>query len=99
QGSISGMVNHMRHTRAHTANRRSHHALTGARLTVAKDGTVHPRHKALLNGAQYRGRSVMDLAAKRAARFRKAEKKRGSAAEARKDERKEEKAKEAKAEK
>lgn len=55
------MVVRMRHTRAHTRNRRSHHALHGARLSVAKDsGAVHPRHKALLDGTPYKGRSVMD---------------------------------------
>lgn len=51
----------MRHTRAHTKNRRSHHALSGARLsTDTKTGAVHLRHKALLDGTPYRGRSVMD---------------------------------------
>ncbi len=55
------MVVRMRATRAHTRNRRSHHALNGARLSVSKDGgSVHPRHKALLDGTPYRGRSVMD---------------------------------------
>lgn len=55
------MVVRMRHTRAHTRNRRSHHALHGARLSVAKDsGVAHPRHKALLDGTPYKGRSVMD---------------------------------------
>ena len=48
----------MRHTRAHTKNRRSHHALKGARLSTAEGGAKHPRHKALLDGTPYRGRSV-----------------------------------------
>lgn len=52
------MVVRMRHTRAHTKNRRSHHALHGARLSVAEGGAQHPRHKALLDGTPYRGRSV-----------------------------------------
>lgn len=56
----------MRHTRAHTKNRRSHHALTGLRLTVAKaEGVVRPRHRALLDGSLYRGRSVMDIVTRR----------------------------------
>lgn len=55
------MVVRMRHTRAHTRNRRSHHALHGARLSVEKgSGAVHPRHKALLDGTPYKGRSVLD---------------------------------------
>ena len=71
------MVVRMRHTRAHTANRRSHHALAGTRTTRSKDGVVHPRHRALLDGSQYRGRSVMDLTSKRTMRRTKAEKKKG----------------------
>ncbi|MEK9177163.1 MAG: 50S ribosomal protein L32 [Patescibacteria group bacterium] len=68
------MVNRMRSTRSHTGNRRAHHALDATRLTVAKDGSAHPRHRALLDGTQYRGRSVMDLGAKRVARRQKAAK-------------------------
>jgi hypothetical protein len=67
----------MRHTRAHTANRRSHHALKGTRLSLTKEGAVHPRHKAVLDGSSYRGRPVMDAASKRLARAQKAAKKRG----------------------
>ncbi|MFQ5540930.1 MAG: 50S ribosomal protein L32 [Candidatus Paceibacteria bacterium] len=59
------MVVRMRHTRAHTRARRSHHALKGERLSKdAKSSAVHPRHKALLDGTPYRGRSVMSKAAK-----------------------------------
>jgi ribosomal protein L32 len=71
------MVVRMRHTRAHTANRRSHHALTGTRLSLTKDGVSHPRHRALLDGTQYRGRSVLDLTLRRSVRRTKAEKKKG----------------------
>ncbi len=71
------MVVRMRHTRAHTANRRSHHALKGTRLAKGKDGVTHPRHRALLDGTQYRGRSVMDLTTKRSVRRAKAEKRKG----------------------
>lgn len=52
------MVVRMRHTRSHTKNRRSHHALEGARLSETEAGVKHPRHKALLDGTPYRGRSV-----------------------------------------
>ena len=65
------MVVRMRHTRAHTANRRSHHALKKMQLTSAKDGTAHPRHRALLDGTMYRGRSVMYKASARALRAKK----------------------------
>ncbi len=70
------MVVRMRHTRAHTANRRSHHALTGTRLTKGKTG-VRPRHRALLDGSEYRGRSVMDISTKRTTRRVAADKKKG----------------------
>ena len=66
------MVVRMRHTRAHTANRRSHHALKNMRMSVSKEGTVHPRHKVLLDGSTYRGRSVMDVSTKRTLRAQKA---------------------------
>ncbi|MBV9349255.1 MAG: 50S ribosomal protein L32, partial [Patescibacteria group bacterium] len=71
------MVVRMRHTRAHTANRRSHHALKENRLSRSKEGTVHPRHRVLLDGSMYRGRSVLDTASKRLARAQRAAKRRG----------------------
>ena len=71
------MVVRMRHTRAHTANRRSHHALKGTRLTASKDGAVHPRHRVLLDGSTYRGRTVLDRQTKRLVRAQKAAKRRG----------------------
>jgi hypothetical protein len=43
---------------------------------MSKDGTVHPRHRVLLDGSQYRGRSVLDVGAKRTARAQKAQKQR-----------------------
>lgn len=70
------MVVRMRHTRSHTKNRRSHHALKKGRLTTSKEGAVHPRHRALLDGSHYRGRSVMDTLGKRTLRAQKAEKQR-----------------------
>lgn len=47
----------MRHTRAHTKNRRSHHALTNPTLSKDASGTLHIRHRASLDGV-YKGRSV-----------------------------------------
>lgn len=51
------MVVRMRHTRAHTKNRRSHHALTSPALSKDASGTLHIRHRATLDG-MYKGRSV-----------------------------------------
>lgn len=51
------MVVRMRHTRAHTANRRSHHALKGLALSTDKSGSPHVRHRATKDG-MYKGRSV-----------------------------------------
>jgi ribosomal protein L32 len=53
----------MRHTRSHTKNRRSHHALEGGAITVDETGTPHLRHRATKDG-RYRGRQVIDVVAK-----------------------------------
>ncbi len=59
----------MRHTRAHTKNRRSHHALKAATLAVCKNcGAEHRPHHMCLECGFYKGRQVMDLAAKKAKR-------------------------------
>lgn len=53
----------MRHTRAHTKNRRSHHALSEARLSACSNcGEAHLRHKMCDNCGTYRGREVVDVA-------------------------------------
>ena len=45
----------MRHTRAHTANRRSHHALSVSAVTTDKaTGALHLRHRASKDGI-YKG--------------------------------------------
>lgn len=58
----------MRHTRGHTANRRSHHALKKRTLTASAEGTVHPRHRVVLEGGTYRGRKLPDVKGARSAR-------------------------------
>jgi len=63
------MVIRMRHTRAHTANRRSHHALKAPTLVVcANCGAKHRPHHMCLDCGYYKGRMVVDMAAKKKAR-------------------------------
>lgn len=64
----------MRHTRGHTQNRRSHHALKEARFSKCEScGAEHVRHKMCPSCGTYRGRAVVDVAAQQA---RKEERKR-----------------------
>lgn len=54
----------MRHTRGHTANRRSHHALTEARYsTCANCKALHVRHQMCPTCGTYKGRTVVDVKA------------------------------------
>ena len=63
------MVIRMRHTRAHTANRRSHHALKAPTLAICSNcGAKHRPHHMCLECGFYKGRMVMDVAAKKQAR-------------------------------
>lgn len=67
------MVNRMRATRSHRDNRRSHHALDAARVSVCSNCKAeHKSHQICMNCGWYNGRKVIDLAAKAA---RKANKK------------------------
>jgi len=60
------MVVRMRHTRSHTANRRSHHALTAPEMAVCKNcGAMYRPHHMCLNCGFYKGRVVIDLLAKK----------------------------------
>lgn len=68
------MVVHMRHTRGHTGNRRSHHALKGAQFTVCKDcGAKHLMHRVCASCGKYRGRVVVDVMKKTIKATKKAE--------------------------
>ncbi len=59
----------MRHTRAHTGNRRSHHALKAANLAKCSNcGEGHRPHHMCLSCGFYNGRQVMDLGAEKAKR-------------------------------
>lgn len=58
------MVVRMRHTRSHTKNRRSHHALTSPALSKDESGNAHLRHRISKVTGSYRGRKVIDMTAK-----------------------------------
>lgn len=56
------MVIRMRHTRAHTRNRRSHHALTTPAVsTCGHCGAEARPHHMCLSCGYYKGRQVLDL--------------------------------------
>jgi ribosomal protein L32 len=63
----------MRHTRAHTGNRRSHHALKNPSITTdAKTGATHRLHRASADNATWNGRVVSSLEKKIARKSRRA---------------------------
>ena len=94
------MVVRMRHTRAHTANRRSHHGLDGARFTTCKDcGAKHLMHRVCTTCGKYRGRVVVDVLKKKVKASKKAEARKGAKEAAAKPEPKKEKQAEKKEEK
>lgn len=67
------MVIRMRHTRAHTGNRRSHHALKANTIVTDTETKVpHLRHRASLETGTYRGRQVVDVVKKAAKQAKKA---------------------------
>ncbi len=71
------MVIRMRHTRAHTANRRSHHALKAPTLSVCSNcGAKHRPHHMCLECGFYNGKMIVDMKAKKAARQARLDKKR-----------------------
>lgn len=52
----------MRHTRAHTRNRRSHHALKEPRLSKCTQcNSMHLRHRICDTCGTYRGKEVVDV--------------------------------------
>ena len=64
------MVIRMRHTRAHTKNRRSHHALSSPVLVDCLECNAKRQpHHACLDCGFYKGRKVIDLAVKKEARL------------------------------
>lgn len=64
------MVIRMRHTRSHTKNRRSHHALKAPAVAKCDHcGADRRPHHMCLECGYYNGRQVMDLEAKKTARL------------------------------
>ncbi len=59
------MVVRMRHTRAHTANRRSHHALKAANLVACKNcAALAAPHRVCVACGYYKGKKVLAVKAK-----------------------------------
>ncbi len=55
----------MRHTKSHTANRRSHHALKNTNFDKCSNcGVAKMRHTACASCGMYRGKKVLDLVKK-----------------------------------
>ena len=51
----------MRHTRAHSKNRRSHHNVTESSLSTTESGAHHVRHRVSPVDGTYKGRKVIDV--------------------------------------
>ncbi|KND49871.1 MAG: ribosomal protein L32 [Parcubacteria bacterium C7867-003] len=67
------MVVRMRHTKSQRNRTRSHHRLDKPSVTMDKNtGVPHLRHRASLVTGQYKGRTVIDMAAKIAKKSKKA---------------------------
>lgn len=59
------MVIRMRHTRSHTGNRRSHHALKSANFSACSNcGEPRKTHTVCTACGFYRGRKVLDVVKK-----------------------------------
>ncbi|MBP9771963.1 MAG: 50S ribosomal protein L32 [Candidatus Pacebacteria bacterium] len=59
------MTVRMRHTRGHTANRRSHHALTEGRYSTCPTCKAqHVRHQMCPKCGTYKSRTVIDVKSK-----------------------------------
>ena len=79
------MVVRMRHTRAHTGNRRSHHALTAPAISNGADGLAH-RHRVSPVTGKYKGVQVIDMTKGESKKEAKATKKIAAKSESKKAE-------------
>jgi len=67
------MVVRMRHTKSHTANRRSHHALESTSFTACENCKVMKRRHTVCSACgYYRGIKVLDLVKKAEKKAKKA---------------------------
>ena len=64
------MTVRMRHTRSHSANRRSHHSLSAPAVSIDSEGVPHIRHRASTITGMYRGHRALN-ATKRAERTKR----------------------------
>lgn len=56
------MVIRMRHTRSHTGNRRSHHALKNISTSTDKEsGSIHLPHRVDMTTGMYKGKKVLNV--------------------------------------
>lgn len=89
------MTVRMRHTRAHTKNRRSHHALSAPAVSNEAQDGPHLRHRVSPVTGKYKGEQFMDLSKKENKKAEKTklkkEAKQDSKANAKKDAKKESK--------
>ena len=68
----------MRHTKSHTATRRSHHALKSVQMSKCSHcGAPHVPHRMCAKCGYYNGRVVVDVLAKSAKKEKKAKAKAG----------------------
>lgn len=58
------MVVRMRRNRSQTAKRRSHHAISGVRVSTCSCGALRQPHHACPSCGKYRGRVVIDVIAR-----------------------------------
>ncbi|MBP9711888.1 MAG: 50S ribosomal protein L32 [Candidatus Pacebacteria bacterium] len=74
------MVVRMRHTKSHTANRRSHHALKSTSFAKCENcSALKRRHTVCVGCGFYRGKKVVDLVKKTEKKQKKAKAKSAAA--------------------
>jgi large subunit ribosomal protein L32 len=65
----------MRRNRSQTAKRRSHHAISGTRLSTCECGALRVSHRACPKCGKYNGRVVIDIVARAKRDARRAKRK------------------------